>query len=137
MLEFVTLDNAAEVVASRDDAKKRIASLFEGLGISGHFEEATDPFFAGESKGAYLIQKMKALKHEYVVETPEGSASLASTNLHEEHFTGEYSIRRGGVSASSLCIAFGLERLVAYTGSRWGFDSTHWPDTIQHYATTC
>jgi hypothetical protein len=133
MLEFVTISRPDELVTHRDLARRQAEELFASLGITGVFQEATDPFFAGEADGAYLLQKIKGLKQEFVVANGENGLALASVNLHEGHFTDAFAIQLDNRPAGSFCLAFGMERLCAHSLSLWGNRQDRWPGPLQNH----
>jgi seryl-tRNA synthetase len=133
MLEFVSIDTVSNINHINAEAGTRVSEIFSELGISASLVAANDPFFAGEDDGAYLLQKIKGLKRELVIHVAGTEVSLASINNHEQHFTEVYNIKIQNEVAASLCIAFGLERIVLYCLSLWGPEESAWPKSLQRY----
>lgn len=133
MLEFVSIDTSSKIAGFCTEKQKRVSEMFSKLGMSGKLVDANDPFFAGESDGAYVLQKIKGLKKEFVVDVSGAEVSLASINIHEQFFTEAYNISIQNKPAASLCLAFGLERIVLYSMSLWGQQESAWPKYLQKY----
>lgn len=127
MLELVLFGSLASLEAARDEVRPMLSSALAGAGIQGIWRPATDAFFLGNDDGARLIQKLKELKLEYTVDCAGQPLALASINSHEEYFGKRFDIRAAGSAAHSCCIAFGLERLTAYSLLQWGDDPAAWP----------
>lgn len=120
MLEFVMFGNATELETVRLAIRKKLEKEFDSLKIPGKFTVATDAFFLEKSNGARILQKMKQLKLEFQLPVGKELIALASINNHEEYFTDRFDIRLpNGHTASSFCVAFGLERLVAASLLLW------------------
>lgn len=131
MLEYVVVGSEAEVKEQHDRALVMVEKLFTKLSVKGKYEFATDAFFLGENEGAKLIQKMKGLKREYVGVVENNSVALASLNYHEDYFSKKFSITRDNLPAFSTCVAFGIERLTAYSLLTWG-EEKNWPKEFLH-----
>ncbi len=127
MLELVMIGEAEELQKRYTDICNLVAKTLDSLGINGMVVDATDAFFLGESEGARLIQKIKALKKEYVAEWGGKQVALASFNNHEDYFAKKFSFSMSNKKANSFCIAFGLERLVAWSLLSWGKNAKQWP----------
>jgi hypothetical protein len=119
---------------ARAGVKKSLEQEFDSLRIAGKFTIATDAFFLEKSEGARILQKMKQLKLEFQLPINQEHVALASINNHEEYFTARFGIKLSrGRAASSFCVAFGLERLVAASLLVWNKNEIH--SFIQkHYA---
>jgi hypothetical protein len=131
MLEYVVIGSETEAKEQYDRALFIVEKLFAEFNIKGNYEFATDAFFLAGNKGAKLIQKLKGLKKEYVGVINSHSVALASLNYHEDYFSKIFSITRDGLPAFSTCIAFGIDRLVAYSILTWG-EEKNWPIEFQH-----
>ncbi len=131
MLEYVAIGKEAEVKEQYDRALKTIEKLFTDLNIKGKYEFATDAFFLAGNEGAKLIQELKGLKREYIGIVGNNPVALASLNYHEDYFSKNFSITRDNLPAFSICIAFGIERLTAYSLLTWG-EEKDWPKKFQH-----
>ena len=123
MLEFVMLGKAERLSDPRLKIKKLIEKEFARHNISGDFAVATDAFFLGESEGAKVMQKLKGLKEEFQLLFDRERVALASINNHESYFAERFGIRTAPKQvASSFCVAFGLERIVAASILTWKND---------------
>jgi len=131
MLELVLCGSPDAVAATRDEVQRTLDDVLPGVGIEGTWMPATDAFFLGNDDGARLMQKLKGLKREYIVECAGEPVALASINSHEEYFGRCFEIRAAGSTAHSCCIAFGLERLTACSLLRWGDDPADWPEEFR------
>ena len=59
--------------------------------------------------------------------------SILSINKHENYFCDNFNIRVGGATDTvSMCLAFGLERIVACCFLKWGLDKENWPKMIKN-----
>jgi len=115
MLELVIIGKQEVVEKKAAQLKIAVKDFLENLDIYGRFFPATDPFFTVGRSGAQLIQKLKGLKEEYVVDVNNDSIAVASINKHEDYFGSRFNIRTENETAHSLCVAFGIERLTAYS----------------------
>lgn len=87
--------------------KRRIQDFISGLGMPIQVQAATDPFYEAQGSRATL-QQLFPVKEEFVY---GGSLAIASVNFHRNFFGEKCGIRiKGGESAFSGCVAFGLER---------------------------
>lgn len=131
MLEYVVIGTEPEVKEQYDRALTVVEKLFSESNIQGKYEFATDAFFLAGNEGAQLIQKLKGLKREYVGIVDNHPVALASLNYHEDYFGKNFSIKKDGLPIFSACVAFGIDRLVAYSLLTWG-DEKNWPIKFQH-----
>lgn len=112
MREIVCIGTSTEVEEFRQRWMEKARAFAESLGLTVEIIVATDPFFAPTARGKAALQRIKALKHELVVRFPDGRAmAIASFNNHERFFGESFGISlEGGETATSGCVAFGLER---------------------------
>jgi hypothetical protein len=112
MREIVFLGGDGFVRAQCDAWKQKIVRWAAQLGLTVNLASATDPFFAGETRGKKLLQQIKGLKYELTAAGFSGTdVPIASFNLHERFFTSRFEVTlRGGAPAYSGCVAFGVER---------------------------
>lgn len=114
MIEVVVLGCEASVQETRQSFKRSAEDLFKNQGLPVSIHLATDAFFLGENSGAHYLQKLKELKHEFVVTFGDATIPVGSVNLHEDYFGRNFSITgQDGDPCWSACLAFGLERIVA------------------------
>lgn len=137
MREIVFVGDAAEAEAFRQTGIAEGCAFAESIGIQARVEVAEDPFFAPTSRGRALLQRVKALKHELVVDPPSGGPlAIASFNNHERFFGEAFAIRlRDGQFATTACAAFGIERWMLAVLMTHGTDSSNWPDLGRAFAT--
>ena len=131
MREIVCLGAPFEVEEFRLRGMERAARLAGAFGLTAHTEVATDPFFAPTARGRELLQRVKSLKHELLVEYPDGRLlAIASFNNHERFFGNAFEITLAdGTPASSACVAFGIERWMLAILMVHGIDPDSWPET--------
>jgi tRNA synthetase class II core domain (G, H, P, S and T) len=125
MRELVCLGAREQVVAFLDRARTLTDRLLRALGLPVTWEIAHDPFFRPAENPQRLFQQVHATKQEAVY---GGDLAVASVNLHEDHFGAAFSITSTGATASSGCVAFGLERWLFALTDRYGPHPASWPD---------
>jgi hypothetical protein len=76
-----------------------------------------------------LLQQVKALKHELVVESPRHDGiAISSFNNHERFFGEAFNIRLpDGLPVTTACAAFGVERWMLAILMAHGTDAANWP----------
>ncbi|HVF40834.1 MAG TPA: hypothetical protein VM939_13120 [Gemmatimonadaceae bacterium] len=128
MREIVCLGTAEDCEDFRQRGMTRATAFAESLGLSVDMVEATDPFFAPTARGRALLQRVKSLKHELIVRFPDGKPlAIASFNNHERFFGEAFDISlHDGASASSACVAFGLERWLLAVLTAHGPNGDKW-----------
>lgn len=129
MREIVFLGRFDEAEAFRKNQIENVSAFAESIGLKTRMELATDPFFAPTARGKALLQLVKALKHELIVDRPDGtSLAISSFNNHERFFGDAFGIRlSSGESATTACAAFGIERWMLAILMTHGVDSSNWP----------
>ncbi len=112
MREMICVGSAADVHRFLERGIDRVNGLAARYGLRGTIAPASDPFFAPTARGKALLQRVKGLKRELLVDIGGGrSIAAASFNDHETFFGTAFGIRlASGEPASTGCIAFGLER---------------------------
>jgi seryl-tRNA synthetase len=132
MREIVCLADTAETEAFRQQGMAAATAFAAELGLSARIEVASDPFFAPTSRGKALLQRVKSLKHEMLVDYPDGrSLAIASFNNHERFFGDAFDISLGdGSPASSACVAFGVERWMLAVLMAHGVEAHAWPEAL-------
>lgn len=136
MREIVYLADAGDTETFRQRGIEEAVSLAESLGLSVRVEVASDPFFAPSARGKALLQRVKALKHELLIDYDDGrSLAIASFNNHEQFFGDAFDISLpDGTPASSACVAFGIERWMLAVLIAHGVDSVGWPSELARHA---
>jgi acyl carrier protein len=134
MREIIALGDNKLIERLRGGMMERVKLWVKELGLEGHIEVASDPFFTGESRGRMLMQRMLPLKYELRLRVDLGGRSVAaaSFNNHEQHFGRAFSIRLpSGEYAHSGCVAFGWERWIIAFVKQHGPDEDNWPDIVR------
>jgi seryl-tRNA synthetase len=129
MREIVCLGAAWDVKSFLDRGVDLASVLAGRLGLETEIVVASDPFFAPSARGRAALQRIKGLKHELVFRFPDGRPlAIASFNDHEQFFGDAFAISLSdGTSASSGCVAFGLERWLLAVLVTHGIDPSDWP----------
>ena len=130
MREVVFVGFASGAEAFRQSGIADASAFAESIGLRTRVELAEDPFFAPTSRGKALLQRVKALKHELVLERRDGRPlAISSFNNHERFFGESFAIRLvDGTFATTACVAFGIERWMLAILMTHGTDSANWPD---------
>lgn len=133
MLEIVLFESSNEIEKLYKEILQHTIDFLDELELSGSLVTATDSFFAGENEGARVIQKIKELKKEYIVNMNGENIPILSINKHENYFCDNFNIRMGSATdVFSMCLAFGLERIVACCLLKWGLDKINWPKMVKN-----
>lgn len=129
MREIVFLGGSADAEAFRQQHIENVTAFAESIGLKTRVELATDPFFAPTARGKALLQLVKALKHELIVDRPDGtSLAISSFNNHERFFGDAFGIRlANGEPATTACVALGIERWMLAILMTHGVESSNWP----------
>jgi seryl-tRNA synthetase len=107
MREIVCVGTGDEVKAHLAAHRGALAALAARLGLATSFAHGTDPFFNPGRNARYLMQRVDPTKEELL---HEGELAIASLNHHRDTMGKAFAIRRGGETAQTSCVAFGLER---------------------------
>ncbi len=136
MREIVCLADIEEAEEFRRRGIEEAVGLAAALEIPVRIDVATDPFFAPSARGKALLQRVKALKHELLIDYPDGrSLAVASFNNHELFFGEAFDISLAdGAPAASACVAFGIERWVLAVLMVHGLDPMDWPAALDRPA---
>jgi len=129
MREVVFLGGSFETEDFRQRGIERASELADSLGLRARVAVASDPFFAPTSRGKAILQRVKSLKHELLVDCDDGhSLAIASFNNHERFFGEAFDITLPtGAPACTACVAFGVERWVLAILMTHGIDEDAWP----------
>lgn len=87
-----------------------LLAVFDCLNISGNLEVANDIFFGNQEKKLLVNQILSNDKIEFVA--LESGKSLASINKHHTKFTNNFNIESNHDKVSSMCLGFGIDRIV-------------------------
>lgn len=124
MREIVCLGTAPEVDDFLVEGRGLVETLCRRMDLDMQWEVADDPFFDPDRNGRALVQRLWPTKHEAVVD----ALAIGSINRHHDHFGHAFGISRGTDTASSGCVALGLDRWLGVVAGRWGTDPAVWPD---------
>jgi seryl-tRNA synthetase len=129
MREVVFVGDGTTARAFLRRAAARATQLAGSLGLDTAIAPATDPFFAPTARAKQLVQRLKELKHELLLPIGDGrTTAAASFNLHDTFFGEAFRIRLpDGRSATTACMAFGIERWTLAFLAAHGPDAAHWP----------
>jgi len=129
MREIVCLGAEWDVKSLLDRGGERASALAARLGLETEIVLASDPFFAPSARGRAALQRIKGLKHELVFRFPDQRPlAIASFNDHQQFFGDAFAISLSdGSSASSGCVAFGVERWLLAVLVTHGVDASSWP----------
>ncbi|MES2178365.1 MAG: hypothetical protein V4550_10955 [Gemmatimonadota bacterium] len=127
MREGVCLGTAATTHAFRARGADRGIALAKSLGLSATLEQATDPFFASTARGRKLLQQVKGLKQELLLDLGDERVAAASFNLHDDFFGRAFAIAIDGAPAHSACVAYGIDRWMLAFLVAHGPDARNWP----------
>lgn len=133
--EIVFMGSRDFVLDSRHKFMEAAFSLFEKLGLEGHCEVASDPFFCSEDTAAKIFnQRMQELKYELRLKVgPDRTIAAASFNFHDHFFGEQFNIKRGETEwMSTGCVGFGIERLVYAFISQYGLDEAQWSKVLSN-----
>ena len=134
MREFIRVGAPEAVEAWRDGWRDRAFAFLQGLGLPVQSDVANDPFFGRVGKMMATSQREQKLKFEIMVPviSLEKPTAICSFNWHQEHFTGKYGIRqKGGETAHTACLGFGLERCTLALLKTHGLDPKQWPAEVR------
>ena len=139
MREIVVLGTRAEVEAAREALVRFACELVTSLGLDGHVETASDPFFTRAAEGRRALQKAGALKYELrlTLDSDGRTLAAASFNHHRDHFGRRFNITLpNGAAAHTGCVALGLERWVLAFFAQHGLDERRWPEDVRAWRDT-
>lgn len=124
MREIVCLGKMDDVKNFLSQYQQLATEKFRALDLPVNWEIATDPFFDPSQNPKFLMQQLDPVKQEMSFDK---SLSIGSINFHKNYFGDAFSIKCGGETAFSGCIAFGLERWIYAIVSRYGVNPKDWP----------
>ena len=131
--EIVFMGSRDFVLESRHKFMEASFVLFKKLGLDGHCEVASDPFFCSEDTAAKIFnQRMQELKYELRLKVADNrTIAAASFNFHDHFFGEQFNIKRGDTEwMTTGCIGFGIERLAYAFICQHGLDEVHWTNVL-------
>jgi len=133
MREWVMLGTAEQVIEFRRSCVDLIGCLLEELGMAAEIRTASDPFYiAPDATSKTYFQLTAETKYELSA-LLSGTERLAvgSLNYHTDFFGRAFNIElQDAAPAHSVCIGFGLERLVCAFLAQHGNRPEHWPEQV-------
>ncbi len=134
MREYVRIADAETVLAWRKDLVERTSRLAHQLGIDGHVQVASDPFFGRFARMMADGQRDMSLKFEllFPMGAKESVTALVSFNYHQDHFGRVFAIKdASGNTAHTACLGFGIDRLVLALLLTHGMSTKRWPESVR------
>ncbi|MCY9761949.1 hypothetical protein M5X06_17115 [Paenibacillus alvei] len=127
--EIVFMGSRDFVLDNRQKCMEASFSLLQKLGLEGHCEIASDPFFCSHDTAAKIFnQRMQELKYELRLKVAsDRTIATASFNFHDHFFGEQFNIKRGEEEwVSTGCVGFGIERFAYAFICQHGLDEKQW-----------
>lgn len=134
MRELVFVGTRDWVMAQREEAISRFIPLFDALGLPAEIRTASDPFFvAPDATAKTYFQLSSETKYEISVGLGgEERLAVGSFNYHTDFFGRAFETVAGETGpAHSVCVAFGMERLVHAILAHHGTAPAGWPELLR------
>jgi seryl-tRNA synthetase len=146
--EIVFIGSRDFVLDARSRLMNRTFELAGELGVGGHCEVATDPFFVNADTAQRVwSQQFLELKYELRLPLEPGrDVAVCSFNFHERFFAESFAITAAGGAAGgsaaggnasageevyTACAGYGLERFAYAFLCRHGLDPRGWPEQVR------
>jgi seryl-tRNA synthetase len=133
MRELVFLGTEQHVLEQRQRCMELIGAFFDKLGLAAEIRTASDPFYiAPDAASKTYFQLTAETKFEVSALLPDNERlAVGSLNYHTDFFGRAFEIDlEGGGFAHSVCIGFGLERLVCAFLAQHGSQPEQWPEFV-------
>lgn len=136
MREVVMAGAPADLLRFRERGLDFVAGLAADLGLSGHCEEASDPFFLqGETdplrRGPVELPDVVKIELRLPL-YDDRTLACASFNVHGDFFARQFGYSSaGGSPVWTGCTAFGLERWVWAILVQHGPEPAEWPQRLR------
>lgn len=134
MRELVFVGTREWVLAQREAAIAAFVPVLDALDLPAEIRTASDPFFVSpDATAKTYFQLSSETKYEISValEADERLA-VGSFNYHTDFFGRAFDTAAdGGDPAHSVCVAFGIERLVHAVLAHHGPDPARWPAVLR------
>lgn len=134
MRELVFLGPSDSVLDQRQQCLETFGAFFDELGLACEIRTASDPFYiAPDAPSKTYFQLTAETKYEVSALLPDDErVAVGSLNYHHDFFGRAFDIKiDGGGLAHSVCIGFGLERLVCAFLAQHGTDPENWPEKVR------
>jgi seryl-tRNA synthetase len=133
MRELVFLGPAESVLEQRQRCVQLVGALLDDLGLAAEIRTASDPFYiAPDASSKTYFQLTAETKYEISALLPgDERLAVGSLNYHTDFFGRAFEIDvEGAGRAHSVCIGFGLERLVRAFLAQHGNQPADWPQSM-------
>lgn len=133
--EHVRIGSEDQIASFRETWMERARSLVDSLGLPLTIEVASDPFFGRAGRLLANSQRERSLKFELLVPiVPEAPrTACVSFNDHRDLFGRAWAIEaRGGDTAHTACVGFGVERLTLALFRHHGYVPGDWPVSVRN-----
>ena len=133
MRELVFLGSRESVLQERERCVEVVGAFFDNLRLAAEIRTASDPFYiAPDAASKTYFQLTAETKYEVSALLPDGQRlAVGSLNYHTDFFGRAFEIDiQGAGRAHSVCIGFGLERLVCAFLAQHGTDASAWPESV-------
>jgi seryl-tRNA synthetase len=134
MREFVRIGSPQQVLRFRSEWIERGRTMAMRMGLTFSTAVASDPFFGRGGQLAAKSQAEQELKFELLIPVRSESSPTAcmSFNYHQDHFGTTWGMASGaGSTAHSVCVAFGVDRLVLALFAAHGLQLGQWPGSVR------
>jgi seryl-tRNA synthetase len=134
MRELVFLGSGESVLQQRQQCVEAVGAFLDQLGLAGEIRTASDPFYiAPDMASKTYFQLTAETKYEVSALLPgDERLAVGSLNYHTDFFGRAFEIGiEGSGPAHSVCIGFGLERLVCAFLAQHGAEPEDWPDEVR------
>jgi seryl-tRNA synthetase len=134
MRELVFVGTKEWVLARREEAIAAFIPLLDSLRLPSEIRTASDPFFvAPDATAKTYFQLSSETKYEISVGLGgDERLAVGSFNYHTDFFGRAFETEAGASGpAHSVCVAFGLERLVHAILGHHGPDPEAWPEVLR------
>ena len=135
MRETVFLGSREDVLSRRDRSTEMMKTFLDTHRLAAEIRTASDPFFiAPDAMAKTYFQLSSETKFEVSLLLPDDQRlAVGSLNYHSDFFGRAFSVGVEGAGAMhSVCVAFGLERLVYAFLEQHGNDPVAWPETVRN-----
>jgi seryl-tRNA synthetase len=134
MREFVRIGSPEQVIRFRTEWIERGRAMATRLGLTFTVAVASDPFFGRGGQLAARSQAEQELKFELLVPVRSAASPTAcmSFNYHQDHFGATWGMAaEAGSTPHSVCVAFGIDRLVVALFAAHGLQLGQWPSSVR------
>lgn len=134
MRELVFVGSRDWVLARREQAIDAFIPLLDALELPAEIRTASDPFFVAPDAAAKTYFQLSS-ETKYEISAGLGGderLAVGSFNYHTDFFGRAFETDAGDAGpAHSVCVAFGMERLVHAILAHHGAEAETWPDILQ------